>query len=158
MQTSENTPSRSSLHRGYARGLSTFTLPQVLRRPAARNGAHRSIKAVGVQRCADPLEAQSLCQRDRSGVARVHLCHNQDARYLAECVKGAFCEIRQFGKLGALRLTLARENGVDYMINKVIVEPLSLTLNALSPETQPLGYGTAPSIVGRTRDAHSVQF
>jgi hypothetical protein len=47
-------------------------------------------------------------------------------------VKGAFCEIRQFGKLGALRLTLARENGIDYMINKVIVESLSFTLNALS--------------------------
>jgi hypothetical protein len=73
-------------------------------------------------------------------------------------VKGAFCEIRQFGKLGALRLTLARENGIDYMINKVIVESLSFTLNALSPETQPLGYGTAPFIVSRTRDAHSVQF
>jgi hypothetical protein len=153
MQTSENTPSRSSLHRG----LSTFTLPQDLRRPAARNGAHRFLKAVGVQRCADPLEAQSLCQRDRSGVARVHLCHNQDARYLAECVKGAFCEIRQFGKLGALRLTLARENGVDYMINKVIVEPLSLTLNALSPETQPLGYGAALLVFGCARDDYPVQ-
>jgi hypothetical protein len=120
--------------------------------------AHRALEVISAQCSADPLEAKDLRERDRSGVARVHLCHNQDARYLPEWVKGAFCEIRQFGKLGAPRLPLAREGGVDYMINEVIVEPLSLALNALSPETQPLGYGTAPSIVGRTRDANSVQF
>src|SRR5688500_16657510 len=38
--------------------------------------AHRALKAVGAQRRADPLEAQRLYQRDRSGVARVHLSHD----------------------------------------------------------------------------------
>jgi hypothetical protein len=73
-------------------------------------------------------------------------------------VEGSFCEVRPFVTLGALRLPLARKSGVDHMIYIVIVEPLSLALNALSPETQPLGYGAAPLILGRTRDANSVQF
>src|SRR5215211_8998153 len=72
--------------------------------------------------------------------------------------EGKFSEVRQFGKLGAPRLPLARKSGVDHMIYIVIVEQLSLALNALSPETQPLGYGAAPLILGRTRDANSVQF
>ena len=43
------------------------------------------------------------------------------------------------------------------MINKGIIEPLGLAPNALSPETEPLGYGAALSVLGRARDAHSVQ-
>jgi hypothetical protein len=54
---------------------------------------------------------------------------------LAECAEGKFLEVRHFGKLGALPLPLARESSVDHMIYKVIVELLSLALNALSPET-----------------------
>src|SRR5215208_6755658 len=51
--------------------------------------------------------------------------------------EGEFSGVRQLsGKLGAPRLPLARDNSVEHMINKVIVEPLSLALNALSPETQ----------------------
>src|SRR5215208_4210310 len=63
-------------------------------------------------------------------------------------MEGKFCEVRQFGKLGALPLPLARDNSVDHMINKVIVEPLSLTLDTLSPETQPLGYGATLLVFG----------
>src|ERR671917_2213771 len=66
-------------------------------------------------------------------------------------------EVPQFGKLGALPLPLARESSVDHMINKVIVEPLSLALNALSPETQPLGYGAAPLVFCCARDDHPIQ-
>ena len=72
-------------------------------------------------------------------------------------MEGKFCEVRQFGKLGALPLPLARDNSVDHMINKVIVEPLSLTLDTLSPETQPLGYGATLLVFGRARDYHPVQ-
>ena len=43
------------------------------------------------------------------------------------------------------------------MIDEVIVEPLGLAHNALSPETQPLGYGAAPFVLGCARDAHPVQ-
>src|SRR5919112_2080465 len=64
---------------------------------------------------------------------------------------------RNSGKLGAPRLPLARKSSVDHVINKVIVDPLGLVLNALSPKTQPLGYGAALFILGCARDAHSVQ-
>ena len=43
------------------------------------------------------------------------------------------------------------------MINKVIVEPRSVAPNALSPETQPLGYGAALLVFGRARDDNPVQ-
>ena len=43
------------------------------------------------------------------------------------------------------------------MIDKVIVEPLSLTLNALSPEIQPLRYGATLPIFGCARDDYPVQ-
>jgi len=43
------------------------------------------------------------------------------------------------------------------MINKVIVEPHGLALNALPPETQPLGYGAALFVSGCARDDHPVQ-
>jgi hypothetical protein len=43
------------------------------------------------------------------------------------------------------------------MIYIVIVEPLSLALNALSPEIQPLGYGAAPLVFCCARDDHPVQ-
>src|SRR5215208_1949150 len=72
--------------------------------------------------------------------------------------EGEFSGVRQLsGKLGAPRLPLARDNSVEHMINKVIVEPLSLALNALSPETQPLRYCAALLVLCCARDYHPVQ-
>jgi hypothetical protein len=55
--------------------------------------------------------------------------------YSPHLVEGKFFEVRQFGTLGALRLSLARESSVNHMINEVIVKPLSLPLDTLPPET-----------------------
>src|SRR5215208_2884267 len=74
--------------------------------------------------------------------------------YPPNVLEDKFSEVRRFGKLGALRLPLARESSVNHMINKVIVEPLSLALNPLSPKTQPLGYGAALLVFCRARDDH----
>ena len=74
-----------------------------------------------------------------------------------EDVEDEFSEVRRFGKLEALRLPLARESSVDYMINEVIVELPSLAPNALSPEAQPLGYGAALLVFCCARDDHPVQ-
>src|SRR5215218_2993660 len=41
---------------------------------------------------------------------------------------------RNFGQLEAPRLPLARERGIDHVIDKVIVEPFGLPPNALSPK------------------------
>ena len=43
------------------------------------------------------------------------------------------------------------------MIDKVMVEPLSLTLNALSPKTQPLRYGATLLVFGCARDDYPIQ-
>ena len=75
-------------------------------------------------------------------------------------MKGAFCEIRQFGKLGALRLPLARESGIDYIANEVIVEPLSLALNTLSPSISSLTCCATlfyPPIVGGLLSSKSLE-
>jgi hypothetical protein len=64
---------------------------------------------------------------------------------------------KKFGASGAPCRPLTRESGVDREIDEVVVEPLSLTPNALSPETQPLGYGATLLVFGRTQDDHPVQ-
>src|SRR5215204_957817 len=64
---------------------------------------------------------------------------------------------RNFGQLEAPRLPLARERGIDHVIDKVIVEPFGLPPNALSPKTQPLGYGATLLVLGCARDAYPVK-
>jgi hypothetical protein len=50
-----------------------------------------------------------------------------------------------------------RERRVDHVIDEVVVEQFGLVLNALSPETQPLGYGAALLVLGSAGDGYPVQ-
>ena len=59
---------------------------------------------------------------------------------------------KKLGALGASCRPLTRECGVDHVIDEVLVEPLGLTMDALSPETRPLSYGATLLVFARTQD------